>query len=209
MRIVAGKYRRRKLFTSPGQTTRPITDYVKETLFQRIEADIRQKRVADVFAGTGTLGLESLSRGAAGVVFIEHDRKAFELLRKNVAKLGVEQETLCWRADALKCSYRPKGVEHLVPFDVIFFDPPYRMISDLKPGKPLFKALERISREDISTSNAFLILRTPVRAEFELPDCWNQQRRLEISGMAIHLCQKQADDDTDRGMQTDEFLTSQ
>jgi 16S rRNA (guanine966-N2)-methyltransferase len=194
VRIVAGKYRRRKLFTSPGQITRPITDYVKETLFQRIEDDIRKKRIADVFAGTGTLGLESLSRGAKGVVFIEHDRKAFELLRKNVAMLGVEQETLCWRADALKCSYRPKGVEHLVPFEVIFFDPPYRMISDLTLGKPLFKSLERISREDISASNALLVLRTPARAEFELPDCWKQQRRLDISGMAIYLCQKQADD---------------
>ncbi|MCH7989750.1 MAG: 16S rRNA (guanine(966)-N(2))-methyltransferase RsmD, partial [Planctomycetes bacterium] len=183
MRIVAGKYRRRKLFTNPGQTTRPITDYVKETLFQHIEEDIWEKRVADVFAGTGTLGLESLSRGAAGVVFIEHDRKAFELLRKNVAKLEVEQETLCWRADALKCSYRPKGVEHLVPFDVIFFDPPYRMISELMPGKPLFKALERIGREDVSTPNALLILRTQARAEFELPDCWKLQRRLDISGM--------------------------
>ena len=194
MRIVAGKYRRRKLFTNPGQVTRPITDYVKETLFQRIEEDIREKRVADVFAGTGTLGLESLSRGAAGVVFIENDRKAFELLRKNVAKLGVENETLCWRADALKCSYRPKGVEHLVPFDVIFFDPPYRMISDLLPGKPLFKSLERIGRKDVSTPKALLILRTPARAEFELPDCWKQQRRLDISGMAIYLCQKPADE---------------
>ena len=193
MRIVAGKYRRRKLFASPGQITRPITDYVKETLFQRIEADIREKRVADIFAGTGTLGLESLSRQAAGVVFVEHNRKAFELLRKNVAMLGVEEESLCWRADALKCSYRPKGVEHLVPFDVIFFDPPYQMIFDLKPGKPLFKALERLSREDVSTCHALLVLRTPARAEFELPDCWKERQRLEISGMAISLAQKQAD----------------
>lgn len=191
MRIVAGKYRRRKLFTSPGQTTRPITDYVKETLFQYIEDDIQEKRVADVFAGTGTLGLESLSRGAKGVVFVEHDRKAFELLRKNVAKLEVEDETLCWRADALKCSYRPKGVEHLVPFEVIFFDPPYRMISDLKRGNPFFKALERIGREEVSTSDALLLLRTPANAEFELPDCWVPQRQFKISGMAIHLCQKQ------------------
>ncbi|MGD9854019.1 MAG: RsmD family RNA methyltransferase, partial [Planctomycetaceae bacterium] len=68
MRIIAGKYRRRKLLTKPGLTTRPITDRAKEPLFERLESHLEGARVADVFAGTGTLGLESLSRGARSVV---------------------------------------------------------------------------------------------------------------------------------------------
>lgn len=191
MRIVAGKYRRRKLFSNPGRVTRPITDFVKETLFQHIEDEIHEKRVADVFSGTGTIGLESLSRGASGIVFIENDRKAHELLRKNVSVLGVEAETLCWRADALKCSFRPKGVEHLVPFDVIFFDPPYKMVPDIKPGNPLFKTLERLGRDDVSSPDALLVFRAPIESEFELPACWKNVRRLEISRMEIGLYRKQ------------------
>ena len=75
MRIVAGKFRRRKLFANPGLKTRPITDRVKESLFERLSGELEGKRIADVFAGTGTLGLEALSRGAKSVVFIESDRR--------------------------------------------------------------------------------------------------------------------------------------
>ena len=99
MRIIAGEFRRRKLLASPGLTTRPITDRVKETLFERIGEDLVDRKVADIFAGTGSLGLEALSRGAKSVVFIESDRRGHELLRQNVATLGVEDRTLCWRTD--------------------------------------------------------------------------------------------------------------
>ena len=90
VRIIAGEFRRRKLLASPGLTTRPITDRVKETLFERIGDELVDRKVADVFAGTGSLGLEALSRGAKSVVFIESDRRAFELLEQNVATLGVQ-----------------------------------------------------------------------------------------------------------------------
>ena len=84
MRIVAGKYRRRKLAAKQGTTTRPITDRVKVALFARLQNRLEGARVADIFSGTGTLGLEALSRGAASVVFIENDHRAWELLRENV-----------------------------------------------------------------------------------------------------------------------------
>ena len=89
MRIVAGRLKRRKLRTNPGLVTRPITDRAKEMLFDRL-GTFDGERVADVFAGTGTIGLEALSRGASRVVFVEQDRLAHELLRENVAALGVE-----------------------------------------------------------------------------------------------------------------------
>ncbi len=111
MQIIAGKYRHRKLQTSPGETTRPITARVKVALFDRLQPLLEDARVADVFAGTGTIGLEALSRGARSVVFIESDLVAVELLRSNIATLKAEEETLCWATDASKCSFRPKGAE--------------------------------------------------------------------------------------------------
>lgn len=191
MRIVAGKYRRRKLLANPGHVTRPITDRVKETLFERLKNRISGRRVLDVFAGTGTLGLEALSRGAETVVFIENDRRAFELLEGNVAALGVAEQSLCWRTDAFRCSFRPKGLPHLLPYDVIFFDPPYRMIADLKPGSPLFRSLDRLARDDVTASDALLILRTPPRAEFRLPAAWTPEQTIQVSSMQINLLRKQ------------------
>jgi 16S rRNA (guanine966-N2)-methyltransferase len=190
MRIIAGKYRRRKLQTNPGLVTRPITDRAKEPLFERLEHRLSEARIADVFAGTGTLGLESLSRGAASVVFIEQDRKAVDFLKRNIAAIGVSDQTLCWRTDALRCSYRPQGVPDFVPFDVIFFDPPYRMIEALKPRSPLFQSLERLARSTVSAEDAMLCLRTPARALFEIPPVWQSGRKLELSSMTIHLLEK-------------------
>ena len=190
MRIVAGRFRRRKLLTNPGLVTRPISDRVKEILFERLSDDLIDARVADVFAGTGTLGLEALSRGAQSVVFVESDRKAHELLVANVAKLGVESETLCWRADVMRCSYRPKGVVDFLPYDVVFFDPPYRLVPYIKPGDSLYKSLERLARSDVSSPESLLVFRTPEDAEFTLPEIWNIESRLDVSSMNIHLAHK-------------------
>ena len=190
MRIVAGRFRRRKLATNPGLVTRPITDRVKEILFERLSGEFEDARVADVFAGTGTLGLEALSRGARSVVFVESDRRAHELLAENAAKLGVEAETLCWRADVLRCSFRPKGVPGFLPYDVVFFDPPYRMVPYIQPGDSLYKSLERLSREDVTAPECLLVFRTPPDAEFTLPPAWNIKTVLDISSMTIHLARK-------------------
>lgn len=192
MRIVAGKYRRRKLRTNPGLVTRPITDRAKEFLFENLGGELPAVRVADVFAGTGSLGLEALSRGAASAVFIESDRKAHILLEENVRMLGIEDEALCWRADVLRCSFRPKGVEHLLPYDLVFFDPPYRMVADIAPGSPFYKSLERLAREGITSPQAEMILRTPDRAEFECPPAWERFDVLAISNMEMHRFRKSA-----------------
>lgn len=191
MRIVAGKYRRRKLLTNPGEVTRPITDRVKVMLFERLSSVLQGARVADVFAGTGTMGLESLSRGAHSVVFIERDHRAFELLNRNVAMLGAEQETLCWRADVKRTSFRPKGVDDFLPYDLVFFDPPYRMIADLKTGSVLYQSLERLARDGVSAERALLLLRTPERSQFERPPIWQFEQKLTMSTMEIHLFRKQ------------------
>ncbi len=187
MRIIAGRLRRRRLLTRPGLVTRPITDRVKETLFARLDDGLSGARVADVFAGTGTLGLEALSRGAHSVVFIEQDREAAELLRRNVETLGVAESVLCWQTDAVRSSYRPQGVDDFLPYDLIFFDPPYRMVHTLQPGTPLFRALQRLARPDVSAKSAQLVLRVPERAEFAMPPVWTPDWSLEISSMELHV----------------------
>lgn len=198
MRIIAGKYRRRLLQTSPGETTRPITDRVKESLFENIFGRMVNKQVADVFAGTGTIGLEALSRGASRVTFIEKDKIALKLLEENIASLKCEEETLIWPADVLRCSFRPKGQKGagFGPFDVIFFDPPYKMVSTIRTGAPLWLSLTRLARDTVSAPDASLIFRVPERAEFDLPDEWKVEWTLSMSNMHIHICRKAKGDDS-------------
>lgn len=194
MRIIAGRFRRRTLRTNPGLVTRPITDRVKETLFERLGDRLVGAKVADVFAGTGTLGLEALSRGAVAATFIETDRKAVELLRENIAKLKVESETLVWPVDVMRTSFKPKGVPHLVPFDIVFFDPPYKLVPSIRDSSPLYRSLVRLAAPEVSSQKALLVLRVPEHAEFDLPQQWEVQSELEMSNMRILRCAKSSMD---------------
>lgn len=193
MRIIAGRFRRRKLLANPGLTTRPISDFVKESLFTRIEEQLVGQRVADIFSGTGTIGLEALSRGAATVVFLERDPKAVELLKRNVASLGEEAQAacLCWSADIFRCSFRPKGDSaKFVPFDWVFFDPPFEMIESLSPDSELFRVLKQLAREDVSSPDARLVLRTPESPKFVMPDHWKLEHHWPFSHMEVFVYRK-------------------
>ncbi|MGE5193908.1 MAG: 16S rRNA (guanine(966)-N(2))-methyltransferase RsmD [Deltaproteobacteria bacterium] len=190
MQIVAGKYRHRKLESNPGETTRPITARVKVALFDRLQPELQEARVADIFSGTGTIGLEALSRGAASVVFVESDREAVARLRRNIAALKAEGETMCWQTDASKCSFRPKGAERFLPYDVVFFDPPYRYTSRIKAGTMLYRSLERLARDDVTSPGALLVFRCAAGAVVEVPPVWRAERRLEYSSMEVHLFRK-------------------
>jgi 16S rRNA (guanine966-N2)-methyltransferase len=190
MRIIAGEFRRRKLFTNPGLTTRPITDRVKVILFDRLDGLFSDVRVADIFAGTGSMGLEALSRGAASAVFIERDHKAHSLLVENVKMLGAESRTLCWRTDALRSSFRPKGVPAFVPFDVVFFDPPYQMAAEIRPGTPITAALERLAGSEVTSSTARLIYRCARADQFQFPAPWKIEEQFTVNSMDLYLFAK-------------------
>jgi 16S rRNA (guanine966-N2)-methyltransferase len=192
MQIVAGRFRRRKLETNPGDTTRPLLTRVKVALFDRIEPLLKGARVADIYSGTGTIGLEALSRGARRVTFFEADRKAFDLLRKNVASLRVEEETLTWKTDVTKCSFRPRKGEDFLPFDVIFFDPPYAHLYNLAPGTMLYRSLQRLAREGISAPRAWLLVRCEQGTKFAMPEAWEPVELLDYSSMEVHLFRKAA-----------------
>lgn len=203
MRIVAGELRRRKLLANPGQNTRPITDRAKVKLFDHIRDFLPGKRVLDVYSGTGSLGFEALSRGAKSVVFCEQDHRAHELLVQNATDLNVTERTLCWRVDCLRCSFKAKGDQGWYPYDILFFDPPYAMIKQLKRGSPLFRSLLRLTRDELTTPGALMILRTPTESQFDLPDAWVPFRVLTQGGMEMHLLRKEAFSTDDSPMETE------
>ncbi|MDP9057663.1 MAG: 16S rRNA (guanine(966)-N(2))-methyltransferase RsmD [Pseudomonadota bacterium] len=122
MRIIAGQWRGRKLAAPPGDTTRPTSDRTRETLFSMLVSrlgDFEGLRFADLFAGSGALGLEALSRGAASCLFAEMDAAALRALRANITHLTVSAQ----------CDVRAGSVMALgpvkQPFDVVLLDPPY------------------------------------------------------------------------------------
>ncbi|MFL6845931.1 MAG: 16S rRNA (guanine(966)-N(2))-methyltransferase RsmD [Allosphingosinicella sp.] len=119
MRIIAGKWRGRPLLAPAGAATRPTADRVREALFSMLESRLGSfegLQVADLFAGSGALGLEALSRGAAHCLFVESDRAAIDAIRRNIAALGAEGEILPGRAEHVRL---PR------PVDLAFLDPPY------------------------------------------------------------------------------------
>ena len=92
----------------------------------------------------------------------------------------------------LRCSFRPKNAEEFHPFDVVFLDPPYKMVDDIRPGTPLFKAVERLAREDVTVEDALVVFRTPKLSNFTLPEPWTVAERFDLSGMAFHFLRKQS-----------------
>ncbi len=195
MRIVAGQFRRRQLLANPGMTTRPITDRAKVMLFDRIEKRLAGRNVGDFFAGTGSLGLEALSRGAERVVFAEQDHRAYDLLRQNIAKLGVEDRALAWRVNALRSSFKPKGDPPWFPYGVVFFDPPYALTEHVRPGDTVYEALARLSTDDVMEAGGLIVLRTSRDATVELPSSWPVAERLEVSSMALWFLEKTVRDE--------------
>lgn len=123
MRIVAGTARGRKLFTPQGLQIRPTSDRVRQSLYD-VLGSMDSLRVLDLFAGSGALGLEALSRGADRTLFIDRSRTAEELIRRNVDLLGFGDRCDVWRMDAGRALGRAADEQRL--FDLVLLDPPYR-----------------------------------------------------------------------------------
>lgn len=144
MRVITGSARGRRLKELEGLETRPTTGKVKEALFSVIQFDIEGRRVLDLFAGTGQLGIEALSRGAECAVFVERRRDALQVIRENLEACGMTDKARVVNGDAM--SYLKSGVK----FDLIFLDPPYA--SGL-----LEQALEEIVRFDICRRHGIIV----------------------------------------------------
>ena len=162
MRIIAGLYKGRELLSPPGSQTRPITGAVKKSLFGMLGEDLSGAVVVDMYSGTGTLGLEALSRGAAMAYFAERDRAVVQRLRRNIQTLGVAARCVVWTGDV------SAGLKDWLgqldrPIDVAFVDPPYaeaRNWSWQRVAECIFQPLgERLAADGV------VVLRLPKEAQ--------------------------------------------
>jgi len=148
MRIITGSARSVKLITLDGEdVTRPTTERVKEALFSMIQFDIEGRRVLDLFAGSGQLALEALSRGAASALLSDIDRNACEVIKKNAQKTKLYDRTRVLNTD-YKAVIR--GCQGREKFDIVFLDPPYA-------DKTVQDAIDRMIRADILADGALVI----------------------------------------------------
>ena len=153
MRVITGTARGRRLREPEGMAIRPTTDSVKEAIFNTIQFDIEGRRVLDLFAGTGQLGIEALSRGARECVFVDESTAAVKLIRENLKTCRLEGTVL--QTDAI--GYLNQGQK----FDLIFLDPPYDTML-------VEKALQTVAKSDILTNGDIIVCET--RREKALPD---------------------------------------
>ncbi|NLX59939.1 MAG: 16S rRNA (guanine(966)-N(2))-methyltransferase RsmD [Phycisphaerae bacterium] len=173
MRIIAGLRRGMKLEPPRGKdVTRPITDRVKENLFNILQADVPGATVLDLFAGTGGLGLEALSRGARWATFVEQDAAAAALLRQNVEHVRFTESSRVVRGDALHL--RPAIVETgmrdpagPLVFDLVFLDPPYRMMDNEADRQRIGESLGQLAAFGALSPEAILIVRHESRTAVE------------------------------------------
>lgn len=122
MRVIAGSARRLLLKTPEGQNTRPTTDRIKETLFNMLAPELYDGVFLDLFAGSGAIGIEALSRGARKAVFVEQNPKAIQCICDNLRHTHLEERARVQKGDVLSVLRRLDGTE---TFDFIFMDPPY------------------------------------------------------------------------------------
>ncbi|MBD5134170.1 MAG: 16S rRNA (guanine(966)-N(2))-methyltransferase RsmD [Clostridiales bacterium] len=156
MRVITGSAKGRRLEELPGLATRPTTDRVKEGLFSAIQFDIEGRRVLDLFAGTGQLGIEALSRGAAFCDFVDSAPAALKVVRRNVKTCGFEDRAACHGKDfaAFLSGRREK-------YGLVFLDPPYA-------SGNLERALDLLTAIDIVMENGIMVCESP--ADHTLPE---------------------------------------
>ncbi len=130
MRVIAGSKRSIPLYSLPGEQTRPTTDRIKETLFNIIAPDIPGCVFLDLFAGSGQIGIEALSRGAKTAVFCDNNHRAISIIGKNLAKTGLGKQSVIFACDASGALSKISG--RGMQFDIIYLDPPYEAMVEEK-----------------------------------------------------------------------------
>ena len=120
MRVITGEARGRRLITLEGEDDRPTTEKVKEAIFSAIQFDIQGRRFLDLFAGSGQMGIEALSRGAESATFVDSSRRAVDIVRKNLNSVGFYDKAKVLHTDSLSFLEMNSDI-----YDIVFLDPPY------------------------------------------------------------------------------------
>ncbi len=149
MRIISGKARGTKLYTLEGLTTRPTLDRVKESVFNIIQANIEDSIILDLFAGSGAIGLELLSRGAQKAILCDKSKEAIEIIKKNIEKTHMSEKVELYNMDFDECIRRISNQK----FDIIYLDPPYNT-------NYVKQALSQIIENDILKKDGMFIIET-------------------------------------------------
>jgi 16S rRNA (guanine966-N2)-methyltransferase len=171
LRVVAGEFKGRRLVAPRGARTRPTADKVREALFSML-GDVEGARVLDLYAGSGALGIEALSRGAASAVFVERDPRAVAAIERNLEPLDVEATVA--RADASRWLARDEG-----RYDLVFCDPPYDVAS-----RQAGVLAERLAA--LTPDNARIVTESDKRNPLELPFPLLTERSYGDTRIAIH-----------------------
>lgn len=151
MRVISGKSRGKKLVSLEGDNTRPTLDRVKEAMFNKIQFNVQDATVLDLFAGTGALGVEALSRGAKEVVFCDKTLDAIKVIKQNVANTNNLDKSIIINKD-YKEVLEDMSKQNK-KFDIIFLDPPYKT-------KLATESLQKIIMSDLLTQDGFVIIET-------------------------------------------------
>ncbi|HWZ98150.1 MAG TPA: 16S rRNA (guanine(966)-N(2))-methyltransferase RsmD [Candidatus Dormibacteraeota bacterium] len=171
MRIIAGTYRSRILKSLKGHALRPTSDWLRETLFNILGPAVVDSRFLDLYAGTGAVGIEALSRGAVNVVFVENHPAAAKLIRENLASLKIESGAHMIASDAAqalaKLAMRPRE-----PFGFVFLDPPYAAEREYEI------TLNALGSSTLLSSGSIVIAEH--RKSFELAESFGQLQRYRI-----------------------------
>jgi 16S rRNA (guanine966-N2)-methyltransferase len=188
MRIIAGEFRGRKLLPPETDATRPVTDRVKQSVFDILTPLLPDAVVYDCFAGTGSMGLESLSRSARRAVFFENDRSAASRLRKNVALLEVAERSRVIDRDLFRwfADDRNAAAERA---DVIFLDPPYRFLKER--AEDLRTLATNMVKHHLATDGT-IVFRHDVADSLEFPGLEHADVRT-YGGMTVELLRPSAE----------------
>ncbi len=163
MRIIGGKFKRKKLAAVPGASTRPTSDRLRESLFNILAGDVADAVVLDLFAGTGALGIEALSRHAHSAVFVDNQSKAVSVINKNIDACSLEKNIKVYKWDITRNLNCLSGREQL--FDLVFIDPPYNL--EMIP-----KTLANLVKIKCLKNDAVIVVEhSSSESVGEIPDC--------------------------------------
>lgn len=177
LQIVGGKHRSRMLKAPKGQNTRPTRSMVREAVFNILQGDVTQSRVLDLFAGSGAMGLEAISRGASFAVFCDSSRNAVEIIKENIALLKEQANSKVLLTDAIKALERFQKDQEC--FDLVFIDPPY--------GMDPHDVIHFIKDSSLLKAGGWLVLEQAKGHPVSLPDSFIQRLKRDYGDTTIYI----------------------
>ena len=185
-RIIGGRWRGRKIKFDDAEGLRPTTDRIRETLFNWLQPYIHQSRCLDVFAGSGVLGFEALSRGSSEVVFIENNKKTASGLNENICALDAKNTTVIQQDALVWLQSVHKNKQFRERFDLVFLDPPFH-------AELLTKSGALLNSSGCLAEDAIIYVEHNIDEDIAIPDNWVNLKEKKAGQVAYKLFESRAD----------------